>query len=251
MSDKKVERDRYDDRALKLLSKGSFDKDTGSSSYSPSIRRPYLKYEEAHIKFIDNNDNVLEIGAGIGTHTHSLLETGAFVVATDISPNSVKIIKKRYKKYSDKLIAKVADMESLPFGNETFDVVCSAGSLSYGDNQIVMNEINRVLKPGGRLIIVDSLHENPLYIINRWLGYFRGARSLSTIKRMPTLKLIREYGNKFNLKKLDFFGSLIWLSPILVFFLKKEMVGKFFDRFDKLINVKRSAFKFVAVFYKK
>lgn len=251
MNDKKVERNRYDDRALKLLSKGSFDKDTGSSSYSLPIRTPYLRYEEMHIEFIDNNDNVLEIGAGTGIHTHSLLKTGAFVVATDISPNSVQIIKKKYKKYSDKLIAKVADMELLPFGNETFDVVCSAGSLSYGDNQIVMNEIHRVLKPGGKLIIVDSLHENPLYIINRWMGYYRGTRSLSTLRRMPTLKLIKEYGDKFNIKKLDFFGSLTWLSPILTLFLKKELVGRIFDRFDTLINVKRSAFKFVVVFIKK
>ena len=251
MNDKKVERNRYDDRALKLLSKGSFDKDTGSSSYSLPIRTPYLRYEEMHIEFIDNSDNVLEIGAGTGIHTHSLLETGAFVVATDISPNSVQIIKKKYKEYSDKLIAKVADMELLPFGNETFDVVCSAGSLSYGDNQIVMNEIHRVLKPGGKLIIVDSLHENPLYIINRWMGYYRGTRSLSTLRRMPTLKLIKEYGDKFNIKKLDFFNSLTWLSPILTLFLKKELVGRIFDRFDTLINVKRSAFKFAAVFYKK
>ena len=159
MNDKKVERSRYDDRALKLLSKGSFDKDTGSSSYSLPIRTPYLRYEEMHIEFIDNNDNVLEIGAGTGIHTHSLLETGAFVVATDISTNSLQIIKKKYKEYSDKLSTKVADMESLPFDNETFDVVCSAGSLSYGDNQIVMNEIHRVLKPGGKLLTLEGNQE--------------------------------------------------------------------------------------------
>jgi ubiquinone/menaquinone biosynthesis C-methylase UbiE len=251
MNDKKVERSRYDDRALKLLSKGSFDKDTGSSSYSLPIRTPYLRYEEMHIEFIDNSDNVLEIGAGTGIHTHSLLKTGAFVVATDISPNSVQIIKKKYKEYSDKLIVKVADMELLPFGNETFDVVCSAGSLSYGDNQIVMNEVNRVLKPGGKLIMVDSLHENPLYIINRWTGYFRGTRSLSTIKRMPTLKLIYRYKEKFNIEELLFFGSLTWLSPFLSLFFSERLVTRIIDKFDILINVKRSAFKFVAVFYKK
>ena len=251
MNDKQIEKNRYDNRALKLLSDDFFDKNTGSSSFSLPIRAPYLRYEEMHIEFIDNNDNVLEIGAGTGIHTHSLLETGAFVVATDISPNSVQIIKKKYKKYSDKLIAKVADMELLPFGNETFDVVCSAGSLSYGDNQVVMNEINRVLKPHGMVIIIDSLNENPLYIINRWIGYYRGTRSLSTLRRMPTLKLIKEYGDKFNIKKLDFFGSLTWLSPILTLFLKKELVGRIFDRFDTLINVKRSAFKFVVVFIKK
>ena len=251
MIDKDIERDRYDDKALKLLSKDSFDRMTGSSAYPHPIRAPYLKYEEMHVECIESNDVVLEIGAGTGIHTHSLLKTGALVVATDISPNSLQIIKKKYKEYSKNLNTEVADMEFLPFENETFDVVCSAGSLSYGDNQVVMQEIYRVLKPGGKVIIVDSLHENPIYVINRWIGYFRGYRSLSTIKRMPTLKLIKKYENKFDLKKLDFFGSLTWLSPILVFFLRKELAGKFLDRFDTLIHVKRSAFKFVAVFHKK
>ena len=251
MIDKDIDRDRYDDKALKLLSNDSFDRMTGSSAYPHPIRAPYLKYEEMHVECIESNDVVLEIGAGTGIHTHSLLKTGALVVATDISPNSLQIIKKKYKEYSKNLNTEVADMEFLPFENETFDVVCSAGSLSYGDNQVVMQEIYRVLKPGGKVIIVDSLHENPIYVINRWIGYFRGYRSLSTIKRMPTLKLIKKYENKFDLKKLDFFGSLTWLSPILVFFLRKELAGKFLDRFDTLIHVKRSAFKFVAVFHKK
>ena len=251
MNDKDIERNRYDERALKLLSEGSFDKDTDFFLVAPIIKAPYLKYEEMHREFIKNDNNVLEIGAGTGAHTCSLLGTGAFIVATDISTNSLQVIKKKYKKYSAKLVTKVADIESLPFSNETFDVVCSAGSLSYGDNQVVMNEIYRVLKPHGVVIIVDSLNENPLYIFNRWIGYLRGARSLSTLRRMPTLKLIKEYGDKFNIKKLDFFGSLTWLSPILTLFLKKELVGRFFDKFDTLINVKRSAFKFVVVFIKK
>jgi ubiquinone/menaquinone biosynthesis C-methylase UbiE len=37
----------------------------------------------------------------------------------------------------------------------------SAGSLSYGDNDIVMNEIYRVLKLQGVFIAIDSLNNNP------------------------------------------------------------------------------------------
>jgi ubiquinone/menaquinone biosynthesis C-methylase UbiE len=37
-------------------------------------------------------------------------------------------------------------MEKLPFADQSFDLIVSAGSLSYGDNDIVMNEIYRVLK---------------------------------------------------------------------------------------------------------
>lgn len=248
MSDKDIEKNRYENRAKLLLDNNKLYYENKLPKY---LNAPYLEYEKAHIKHIYKRDKVLEIGAGIGTYTHSLLKTGAFVVATDISPSSLKIIKKKYKEYSAKLSIKVADIELLPFEDKTFDVVCSAGSLSYGDNQVVMNEIYRVLKPGGRVIIVDSLHQNPIYIVNRWIGYFRGQRSLNTIKRMPSLKLIKRYRIKFNLIDLYFFGSIVWLIPILRIFLKTKMISKFIDRFDTLINTKYSAFKFVVVFNKK
>ena len=250
MSDKKTERDRYDKKASRLLSKPKFDENAGSSEYSPQLRAPYLKYEDMHLKFINSDDHVLEIGAGTGTHTQSLLKSGAFVTATDISPNSVRVIKKRYKKYSERLTVKVADMEFLPFNDNSFNVVCSAGSMSYGDNEVVMNEINRVLKPGGRVIIVDSLHENPVYIANRYMGYLRGNRSLSTLKRMPTLRLIHKYRERFDVKELHFFGSLVWLSPLFSLLFGERLAAKIVDKFDTLINVRRSAFKFLAVFLK-
>ena len=52
---------------------------------------------------------------------------------------------KKFSKYKN-FSSKVADMEHLPFDDHTFDVICMAGSLSYGDNQIVMNEIYTYLK---------------------------------------------------------------------------------------------------------
>ena len=68
--------------------------------------------------------------------------------ATDISPKSVELMNNTFYE-SVNFSAEVADMEILPFDSESFDVVCSAGSLSYGDNTVVMNEIYRVLKPEG------------------------------------------------------------------------------------------------------
>jgi ubiquinone/menaquinone biosynthesis C-methylase UbiE len=43
-------------------------------------------------------------------------------------------------------------MEKLPFADQSFDLIVSAGSLSYRDNDIVMNEIYRVLKLQGVFI---------------------------------------------------------------------------------------------------
>lgn len=251
--DKKIEFTRYNERAKKLLlHKDTINSDKlGALSYPLIFRKPYIEYEKFHKKYIKASYKVLEIGAGTGLFTKSLLDCGAMVVATDISPNSLKVIKKRFAKYKQKLIVQVADMEKLSFNKNYFDIVTCAGSLSYGDNDLVMNEISRVLKPGGVFICVDSLNENPLYRFNRWLNYKRGKRSQGTLNNMPTIKLIKKYNANFELINLDFFGSLVWIYPILKILIGKNSATKIIDNFDKLNKTRKSAFKFVMAARKK
>jgi ubiquinone/menaquinone biosynthesis C-methylase UbiE len=47
-------------------------------------------------------------------------------------------------------------------------LIVSAGSLSYGDNDKVLDEIYRVLKNKGAFIAIDSLNNNPIYRLNRF-----------------------------------------------------------------------------------
>ena len=138
-------------------------------------------------------------------------------------------------------------MESLPFDDESFDVVLSAGSLSYGNNEIVMNEIYRVVKPGGMFICVDSLNHNPIYRFNRWLQYLRKQRSLSTIEQMPDQTLVQAYGRKFGKVTANYFGSLTWATPLLNIFMRPEDVARFSDKIDEMVKVSKSAFKIVMV----
>ena len=193
--------------------------------------------------------SVLEIGAGTGTHTYSLVKTGAEILTSDISENSVKTMLHKFKKYKN-FSAQEIDMENLPFEEQSFDVVCSAGALSYGDNLLVKNEIFKVLKPGGFFICVDSLNHNPIYRINRWIHYLRGNRTLSTLKRMPTLSLIEEYKKEFTLQELSFFGSCTFLSPLLNWFLSKCQSACILNKLDTLIKPRKSAFKFLMVLQK-
>lgn len=245
--DKKIEFTRYNERAKKLLllkDNVNFD-ELGALSYPEIFKKPYIEYEKFHKKYIKASSKVLEIGAGTGLFTKSLLDSGANVVATDISPNSLKVIRKRYAQYQQKLIVQVADMEKLPFNKNYFDFVTCAGSLSYGGNDLVMNEIFRVLKPGGIFICVDSLNENPLYKFNRWLNYKRGRRSLGTLTNMPTINLIEKYKTNFELISINFFGSLVWIYPFLKLLIGKSNATKIIDKFDGLNKTSRSAFKFV------
>ena len=142
-------------------------------------------------------------------------------------------------------------MERLPFSSNSFDAVCSAGSLSYGDHILVRDEINRVLKPEGYFVCVDSLNHNPIYTFNRFINFIRKERSKSVIQRIPSLRLIKFYEKKFQTKKISFFGSLIWLSPLISFIFGDNKAANLLDWFDRTIKVKKSAFKFVFLGKKK
>ena len=144
MIDKDIEKHRYDNRADAFL-------DSENSCHVDKIpaylNTPYQYYFHL-LEENSGQSKLLEIGAGMGENSSSLLDMSFKVTSTDISSKSVKVMRNKFSKYSN-FSAEVADMEKLPFNNESFDVVCSAGSLSYGDNDIVMNEIYRVLKRGG------------------------------------------------------------------------------------------------------
>jgi len=148
----------------------------------------------------------------------------------------------------DRLTTKIADMERLPFDDVSFDIVVNAGSLSYGDNNTVLNEIYRVLRSRSVFISIDSLSHNPIYRLNRYIHCLRGNRSLKTLKRMPTLKLLRKYQLKFGKIETKFFGLISYLVPLMNKVFGEYMSAKIVD---KMVFVKRSAFKFVMIVEKK
>jgi ubiquinone/menaquinone biosynthesis C-methylase UbiE len=248
--DKLAELHRYDTCALSQLSTSGAappDGDFGSGAMPQYLRTPYIFYEKCVSKLIVSQDQVLELGAGSGLHTWALVQTGAVVTATDISPNALKLLKQRIENAGGHVKTQVADMESLPFEDASFDVVTCSGSLSYGEPGRVNSEIRRVLRTGDTLICVDSLNHNPVYRINRWLHYLRGNRSKSTLKRMPVLARINALSDGFLNVKVHYFGALSFAMPVLARLLGESTAQAASDRIDQLISVRRSAFKFVLV----
>jgi ubiquinone/menaquinone biosynthesis C-methylase UbiE len=208
---------------------------------------PYKYYFELFKKLKKNK--LLEVGAGTGENTLQLIKMKFNVCATDISPRSVEAMNIKYSKYKN-FSSKVADMEKIPFKNESFDIICSAGSLSYGDNNRVINEIYRVLKWEGFVVIVDSLNDNPIYRFNRYINYIKGRRSANTLKRMPNVSLINKYIKKFGCGNVKFFGSISWAFPLLKIVLSEKLLTKFSNWVDQKLKVSKSSFKFVLILSK-
>jgi SAM-dependent methyltransferase len=248
--DKTAELERYEERARRALG-GLTSVDPhqlGAAGIAAELRAPYNFYEQVISELVSSNHQVLELGAGSGWHTATLLQTGAQVTATDISPSALALLEKNVGAVAPgRLVTRVADIEALPFPSGSFDIVACAGSLSYGDPAVVDAEILRVLRPGGTFICVDSLNHNPVYRLNRWLNYKRGERTLSTLLRMPDERRIEAIRQHYTSVKVRYFGSITWAMPVLKRMLGTAGASNLSDKFDDLIGVKRSAFKFVLV----
>jgi ubiquinone/menaquinone biosynthesis C-methylase UbiE len=246
--DKFIEQDRYEKNALAIQADftGSNILVDGAEGVDLTIRAPYCAYEALLLCQVSRFSSVLELGAGTGSFTGVLLRTGASVCATDISTKALEVLEDRHSGKGD-LVTKVADMECLPFENEQFDFVTSAGCLSYGDNLLVMNEIFRLLKPGGSFVCVDSLNHNPIYRFNRWIHYLRGHRTKSTLRYMPTIFLINKYHALFGKVDVQFFGAGSWACPVFSALFGKPVTAYLSDWLDEAIGVKKSAFKFVMI----
>jgi SAM-dependent methyltransferase len=96
--------------------------------------------------------SVLEVGCGWGELAEWVArETGAQVVATDLSERMVELARERG------LDARVADVQELPFPDGAFDVVVAAWMLYHvPELDRGLAEVARVLRPGGRLVAVTN-----------------------------------------------------------------------------------------------
>jgi glycosyltransferase involved in cell wall biosynthesis/ubiquinone/menaquinone biosynthesis C-methylase UbiE len=108
-------------------------------------------------------ERLLEIGAGIGTDLAQFAKAGAIVTDLDLSSGHLELAKENFALRGLKGEFVLHDAEVLPFDDNTFDVVYSNGVLHHTPNTAsVVAEIYRVLKPGGRAIVMvyaeTSLH---------------------------------------------------------------------------------------------
>lgn len=103
-------------------------------------------------------ENILEIGMGNGFFVKNILEGHPQIKYTGCDFSDVMI--KEAEKINAEWITKgqatfiTADIASLPCPNATFDKIVTINTIYFWDNeQKVLNELKRVLKPNGKLII--------------------------------------------------------------------------------------------------
>ena len=99
--------------------------------------------------------SLLEVGCGMGYDSLEFIRRGVRVTAVDLSPRAVEFCKQHFQVVgADAQEVRVENALALSFPDESFDAVWSNGVLhASGDTQKAIDEVFRVLKPGGRAII--------------------------------------------------------------------------------------------------
>lgn len=106
--------------------------------------------------------SVLDAGSGTGNLSLLLKSHGARIVSCDFCPSALG---KHREKDPAATLVQASLEEPLPFENEQFDAVCCASvlfALSEQGCKQAVREFNRVLKPGGRLVVTVPAGEAKL-----------------------------------------------------------------------------------------
>jgi SAM-dependent methyltransferase len=107
------------------------------------------------------SDLILDVGCGTGESTVEIGRRGRRVVGTDIS--NLFLQRKANSKHCPFV---ASDASSLPFPDETFDLVCAMEFIEHvWPVDVILGEMVRVLKPAGRIVLASPNLLSPLWPI--------------------------------------------------------------------------------------
>jgi len=152
-----IEKSRYSGKISKLYSRLAWFYD------------PFTDHEPAHHKEairmagIKKDDLVLEVACGTGRATveiAKLIGKEGRVYAIDLAEAMLERAKNKLKKHNllDRVDLRLGDARNLPYSDRKFDVVYNAymfDLIDITEMPSIISEFRRVLKPGGKLILVN------------------------------------------------------------------------------------------------
>jgi ubiquinone/menaquinone biosynthesis C-methylase UbiE len=143
-------------------------------------REDALRNMTVNLAQIKQGDSVLEIGCATGSLSLAakrLAGTEGSVSAIDIIPGMIEVSRKKAAQAKMDVLFQVGNIQDIPFPNEHFDKVMCSFMIFHMSEKVRNNgikEIFRVLKPNGKLLVLDlALPPNKVSrgILKLFLGF--------------------------------------------------------------------------------
>ena len=168
----------------------------------------------------------LECAAGVGSLSLTLAREGWLVIAADLSPLSLQVLRDRAEAsgLGDRVLPVVADITHLPFADETFPSSTTAETLEHiPDHEAAVGEISRVLAPCGWLVGTVPAGPRQWSDWDDWAGHLRrytatqmaqildtaGLEPAVVVWGWPVLRLYDDFFlKKVNRRRLRYDGDL-------------------------------------------
>jgi ubiquinone/menaquinone biosynthesis C-methylase UbiE len=136
--------------------------------------------------------DTLEVAMGTGLNLPHY-PSGVRLTGIDLTPEMLAKARIRAQDIGRDIVLQEADALDLPFDDSSFDtVVCTYAMCSVSDEKRAIAEMKRVLRPGGRLILVDHVRSTvpPLFWL-QWIYEFVPSRTKGEyMTRRPALHVI-------------------------------------------------------------
>jgi SAM-dependent methyltransferase len=163
----------------------------------------HLPLERTLLHGLPSDAKILDLGCGDGSHME-LLTSGGRVIGMDVSF--------AYARQAHHLApVVVAAGENLPFADASFDLVYLSHVLHHAiDHRAVLSEVERVLRSGGALMLIETCEDNPLMRLARRLR--PEWESVPVRSRFRFAELLRDVrGSGLSIESSGQYNVLYWV----------------------------------------
>jgi ubiquinone/menaquinone biosynthesis C-methylase UbiE len=205
-----------------------------AARYTPPRQRPF----DELIPFERLPEwDVLEIGVGNGSHAQLIAPHCRSYVGIDLTDYAAQSTQRRFEIFDIKGDIRQMDAERMEFPDQSFDFIWTWGVIHHSSNtEQILREMRRVLRPGGRAVIM--VYHRSFFYYYIFNGVFRGVIGGGLLKAGSLHKLVQLHTDGAIAR---FYTAKEWRSLVEKYFVLENLCIK--GQKSELFPLPQSRFK--------